>query len=78
MGAASGRFRPGWADTVDRFLNSVKADWHPAAWLNPMPRDRWRSSDAGPLARSLRVSMWPLDAEGVVRSVDYLRGYGEA
>jgi uncharacterized protein with von Willebrand factor type A (vWA) domain len=49
--------------------------WRPVAWLNPMPRDRWRSTSAASIARLPGVSMVPFSPDGLIAAVDLLRGH---
>ncbi|HQY93951.1 VWA containing CoxE family protein [Caldilinea sp.] len=44
------------------------------AWLNPMPRERWRNSSAQMIA-SL-APMQPMHADGLSNAIDQLRGQG--
>jgi uncharacterized protein with von Willebrand factor type A (vWA) domain len=74
-GAARGRHRPGRVRQTGAFLQAVRDWWSPVAWLNPMPRPRWRGSSAAALARLAGLTMLPLSEEGVIEAVDVLRGY---
>ena len=56
------------------FLRTVQPRWRPAAWLNPMPRARWKGTAAARIARLQGVSMFELGEDGLVQAVDVLRG----
>lgn len=71
--ARGGRGADRVAATGD-FLRAVQPQWRPAAWLNPMPRARWKGTGAERIARMRGVSMFALDEDGLVQAVDVLRG----
>lgn len=56
------------------FLSGAHPRWRPAAWINPMPRARWKGTSAEEIARLRGVSMFELSEEGLVQAVDVLRG----
>jgi hypothetical protein len=73
-GAARGRRGGERADETARFLARVSPSWRPAAWVNPMPRARWKGTAAERVAALRGVSMFEMTDDGLVQAVDVLRG----
>lgn len=71
-GAARGRYDP--ARVIDSLglMLALRAAGATGVWINPLPRERWRGTSAGELAR--HVPMFPLDRDGTRRAVTHLRG----
>ena len=75
-GAVRGRTGEPSVEGVRTFVKRVSEQWSPCAWLNPMPRSRWRGTSAQGIAALGGVMMSELTEDGVVQVVDRLRGYG--
>jgi uncharacterized protein len=58
-------------DTV-AMLKAVMASGAALTWLNPVPKELWRRSTAGQVARY--VPMYPFTRQGLYQAVDVLRG----
>jgi uncharacterized protein with von Willebrand factor type A (vWA) domain len=71
-GAARGNFDAGRNAATVAFFRALRVRRHRAMWLNPMPRALWTGSSAAQLAR--HVPMFPLDAPGLHRGIEVLRG----
>lgn len=52
----------------------LRPDWHPVAWLNPMPRHRWAGTTAARIAALPGLAMAELCQDGLIEAVDCLRG----
>ncbi len=50
----------------------------PVAWINPMPRARWRNTSAAALDRLPGLAMFELTEDGLTQAVDVLRGQRSA
>ena len=59
---------------VRRFTDGVKETWPSIAWLNPMPRARWKGTSAADIARLPALTMFPFTDDGLIQAVDLLRG----
>ncbi|MGB3790655.1 MAG: hypothetical protein WA949_21790 [Phormidesmis sp.] len=70
-GAARGAFNQQRLDLTLRFLDQLQDHLRYAAWLNPMPRDRWTGT-ASEIAK--HVPMFELSRQGLNQSIDVLRG----
>lgn len=74
-GAARGRIDRGARLRVTRhFVEKVRGEWSPIAWLNPMRRSRWSGTTAERIARLPGLGMFELNDDGLIHAVDYLRG----
>ncbi len=73
-GAARGNTDPARARQSAAFFAKIKIKTPLAAWLNPVPQDRWSHSTAAALVRSGKIAMQPLDLAGLKRSIEILRG----
>lgn len=75
-GAAKGRMNRGRLAGTRAFLQDPRrrADWHPVAWINPLPRRRWAGTTAGRIAALPDLVMAELGEDGLIQAVDYLRG----
>jgi hypothetical protein len=74
-GAARGHLDDDRTEGAREFIAiAAEASWHPIAWINPMPRHRWKGSTAQRLAAFRGLSMFELNEDGLVQAVDYLRG----
>lgn len=50
--------------------------WWPTVWINPLPRHRWNATSAGAVAQRRDAPMFELNEDGLIRAIDFLRGYG--
>ena len=73
-GAARGRTRLDRISATALALATLKSHTMLLAWLNPMPRVRWRGSSAQIIAG--QVAMQPMQADGMSNAIDQLRGQG--
>jgi len=73
-GAARGRRSRERIRLTARALAEVQRRTPLLAWLNPMPRDRWRSSSAEIIAGL--APMYTLSADELSAAIDQLRGQG--
>ncbi len=74
-GAARGRIdRGARARQTRAFIERVRGEWTPLAWLNPMRRPRWSGTTAERIARLPGLGMFELNDDGLIHAVDYLRG----
>jgi uncharacterized protein with von Willebrand factor type A (vWA) domain len=73
-GAARGRLDRDRVEGTGDFLARIRAQGLPVAWLNPMPRARWRGTSAQRTADRAPVSMQPFTEDGLTRAIDVLRG----
>jgi hypothetical protein len=73
-GAARGYKNRERISETRQFLSGVSRFWHPVVWLNPMPTKRWEKTTAEVINQSLRVNMYELNEEGLIKAIDYLRG----
>lgn len=55
-------------------LGRFGLSWRPVAWLNPMPKARWRGTSAASIAKIPGVSMLPFNTDGLIQAIDLLRG----
>ena len=72
-GSARGVLNRRRAIQTAAFLARVSRQFPAAAWLNPMPPDRWTGTTAAHIAAG-PVPMLPLDAAHLLRAIDILRG----
>ncbi len=77
-GAARGRRDRERIETTSRFLDRVSGQWQPVAWVNPMPRRRWKGTSADRIARFPNLTMTELTEDGLVQAIDLLRGQRSA
>jgi uncharacterized protein with von Willebrand factor type A (vWA) domain len=74
-GAARGRIdRGARLRQTRRFVERVRSEWFPIAWLNPMLRRRWSATTAERIAALPGIGMFELNDDGLIHAVDYLRG----
>jgi uncharacterized protein with von Willebrand factor type A (vWA) domain len=73
-GAARGRRSRERIRLTARALAEVQSRTPLLAWLNPMPRERWRSASAEIIAGL--APMYPMSADGLSAAIDQLRGQG--
>lgn len=71
-GAARGGFDPGRIELTAEFLDLLKQQMQYVAWLNPMPRVRWRGTTASEIARL--IPMFEMTRRGMDCAIDILRG----
>jgi uncharacterized protein with von Willebrand factor type A (vWA) domain len=71
-GAARGYFDSLRLSDTEKFLRKLQAQTYLYAWINPMPKQRWRATTAEDVA--CLVPMFPLDREGLNDAVNILRG----
>jgi uncharacterized protein with von Willebrand factor type A (vWA) domain len=71
-GAARGKRNRERIGRLRAFADAMRPAWEPAAWLNPVRRDRWRGSTAESVARF--IDMFELTEDGLILAVDHLRG----
>jgi uncharacterized protein len=71
-GAARHRNDPFRIIITEEFLNDVKHVTQSIAWLNPMPRDRWRNTSAEEIEKL--IPMFPMNEDGLTQALDILRG----
>jgi hypothetical protein len=74
-GAARGRDERERVEDIRAFLQRA-GTWmaQPVAWVNPMPRPRWRHSSAHGISRLPNLAMFELSEDGLTQAVDVLRG----
>lgn len=60
---------------TEHFLNSIADIWHPVAWINPLPRSRWRNTTAEAISKLNGLTMFELSENGMTDAIDLLRGY---
>lgn len=77
-GAARGRRDRERIETTRQFLDRVSGQWQPVAWVNPMPRRRWKGTSADRIARFPSLSMTELTEDGLAQAIDILRGQRSA
>jgi uncharacterized protein with von Willebrand factor type A (vWA) domain len=77
-GAARGRRDRERIETTRHFLDRVSGQWQPVAWVNPMPRRRWKGTSADRIARFPSLAMTELTEDGLVQAIDLLRGQRSA
>jgi hypothetical protein len=58
------------------FFSRVSRECRDIAWINPMPRARWQETSAEQIARAAGGAMFELTADGLMETVDVLRGQG--
>jgi hypothetical protein len=73
-GSARGGFDQRLIRATRESLRQFGLSWRPVAWLNPMPKGRWRGTSAAAIARLPGVSMLPFTADGLIQAIDLLRG----
>lgn len=73
-GAARGARNAARAEETAAFWKAVRERWHPAVWMNPMPRARWAGTTAEAVSRLPGLTMLELSEERLVTAVDVLRG----
>lgn len=73
-GAARGRLDRERVQQVRAFVKRVHRTWHPIAWLNPMPRQRWQGTTAEAIASLSGISMFQFTEDSLIQAVDFLRG----
>lgn len=71
-GAARRAYSRRQTDCLRAFLQMVRNYTYRYAWINPLPRDRWPTTNATEVASM--IPMYPLDREGLIDAVDILRG----
>ena len=71
-GAARGGYNQDRIDSTNKFLRELSHYTNNIAWLNPMPRNRWKNTSAQAIAES--VKMFEADRNGIIRIVKVLRG----
>jgi len=71
-GAACGRWNPERIQLTAEFLQQLRQQVRYLAWLNPMPRYRWRGTTAGEIARML--PMFEFNRRGLDQAIAVLRG----
>ena len=77
-GSARGGFDQRRIQATRESLGRFGLSWRPVAWLNPMPQARWRGTSAAAIARIPGVSMLQFTADGLIQSIDLLRGQRQA
>jgi uncharacterized protein with von Willebrand factor type A (vWA) domain len=77
-GSARGGFDQRRIRAVRESLRQFGLSWRPVAWLNPMPKGRWRGTSAAAIAKLPGVSMLPFTADGLIQAIDLLRGQRQA
>lgn len=60
---------------TEHFLEKVGDLWHPVAWVNPLPKARWRNTSAEAISKLSGATMFELSEDGMTNAVDLLRGY---
>jgi uncharacterized protein with von Willebrand factor type A (vWA) domain len=73
-GSARGGFDQRRIRATRESLSRFGLSWRPVAWLNPMPKGRWRGTSAASIARLPGVSMLPFTIDGLIQAIDLLRG----
>ncbi|HKH44630.1 MAG TPA: hypothetical protein VKM72_08210 [Thermoanaerobaculia bacterium] len=73
-GAARGRRDRERIESTRQFLDRVSGSWQPVAWVNPMPRRRWKGTSAERIARFSSLTMTELNEDGLIQAIDLLRG----
>lgn len=73
-GAARGRRDRERIEGTRQFLERVSGLWQPVAWVNPLPRRRWKGTSAERIARFPGLGMTELTEDGLVQAIDLLRG----
>lgn len=71
-GAARGGYNPTRVEQTREFLERIEQAVRYIAWLNPMPRARWRSTTAGEIAQL--VPMFETTRRGLDDALEVLRG----
>ncbi|MGG6240726.1 VWA containing CoxE family protein [Nodosilinea sp. AN01ver1] len=71
-GAARGHRRLDRIRATTGFLLKLRRTTNLIAWLNPMPRDRWKGSSADIMANI--VPMFQMDDDGLSNAIDIVRG----
>lgn len=59
-------------ENIELFLNRVRKQTHKIAWLNPMPKDRWKNTSAAILQKL--VPMYEANLDGLRKAIQILRG----
>jgi len=77
-GASRGRRNRERITETRRFLERVSPYWQPVAWVNPLPRRRWKGTSAERIARFPNLAMAELSDDGLVWAIDVLRGQRSA
>jgi hypothetical protein len=72
-GAARGYYDRIRVAETKAVLKTLSAYTYLYAWLNPMPKTRWKATTAEDIA--CMVPMFPLDREGLNDAVNILRGH---
>jgi hypothetical protein len=75
-GAARGKKNDERGAAALKMVLRLQQSTNLVAWLNPMPRDRWKESTAEIIANE--VQMFQLDTDGFSSAVDVLQGRGVA
>ena len=78
-GAARGTRDREQVEETRQFLQRA-GTWltQPVAWINPMPRPRWRNTSAAAIDRLPSLAMFELTEDGLTQAVDVLRGQRSA
>lgn len=71
-GAARGRYDQDRVNKTYKFIQQLQQNISRYAWINPMPRDRWRNTTAGKIAELL--PMFELSRQGLENAINALRG----
>jgi hypothetical protein len=77
-GAARGNRNPDRTRATRDFLRCISASWRPVAWINPMPRHRWRRTSFDVVVRTPGVAAFTLTEGELIQAIDVLRGKREA
>lgn len=77
-GAARGARNPDRIRETQAFLKRISGAWRPIAWINPMPRHRWRRTSFEAVTRARGVAAFGLTEDELIRAIDVLRGRREA
>jgi uncharacterized protein len=72
-GAARGGFNSERIELTEAFLNQLKQHVRYIAWLNPMPRSRWRGTTSSEIANL--IPMFEVSRRGLQDAVGVLRGH---
>lgn len=71
-GAARGGLNPERVELTQSFLKQLKQQVRYVAWLNPMPRSRWKNTSAAEIAHL--VPMFEMSRQGLDGAIHTLRG----
>lgn len=76
-GAARGSYNSDRIEKTKRLIASLRRNHFSIAWLNPMPKDRWKQTSAEDIKLRCQVPMFPLDRAGLLAAIDVIRGRTE-